>query len=104
MVLDPVADGRALRQRGGVAAVGVGARLRLAVFIGHGGLPRLPGPVDAFRRRRSVAVFPPDGPFGRLEDVCEDGVLFHTLDRVGIGLPIGPRRDAEEAVFRVDGP
>ena len=79
-----------------------GVRMR----AGHagGGIPRLALPVERVRRRVLVEPFPPDGAVRLEDDVREDGVLARRGESVGVRLFARAGGDAEEAVFRVDGP
>lgn len=53
--------------------------------------------------RRRVQTFPPHSSVAGLADISEDGVFVDGGHGVGVGLIRGARRDAEEAVLRVDG-
>ena len=89
---------RALRDRGAVARV----RVRRLGF-------RLPqDPVVALPVDQVVGLalqaLPPHVAVVGLGDVGEDGVARRDgLHRVGVGVPVGARRDAEEAELGVDG-
>ena len=90
-------DDRALRDRHGVARVRVG-----------GGLVRFRGPVHALPRRQvlrlALHALPPDVAVVGEGGVGEDRVARgHRAHGVGVGLPVGAGRDAEEAELRVDG-
>ncbi len=67
------------------------------------GRPVLAAPIDQMRRRRVGHSFPPHIAVVGQRDIGEDDVAREHLDRVGIGLGAGARRDAEESRFRIDG-
>ncbi|OPZ96483.1 MAG: hypothetical protein BWY71_01916 [Planctomycetes bacterium ADurb.Bin412] len=86
MMFDPERMRRTLHKGGCKPAVGMGTFDGIALFVFH---PRLPGPAlpiqCSFRRRFSIAIFPPDSAVGIEHDVGKDSILFDGGNGAGIG-------------------
>ena len=66
-------------------------------------VPGLACPVDSVLGRILVKTLPPDGVVIKIEgNVGEDGTLLCCKQSVRVGLHVGTRSNAEEAVFGVD--
>ena len=67
-------------------------------------IPRFAAPVDGIVRHRIIVTFPPHRAILAQRHIGEDGILFHSLHRVRIGVRAGSRRDAKESRLGIDRP
>src|SRR5437588_738558 len=74
-----------------------------AGLLGNLRRPRLPLPIEAFGRRLLRHTLPPDAAIGSERDIGKDRIAREGGHRVWIGSYGSPRRNAEEAGFRING-